>query len=187
MCPRGVKFGVASADYLPQETNERQLRDDVIDSLVSPPEGIPGHPENQIWSSILQDNQQDAGCETLFFSLLVPACIHGNRATHKTSNTCWYIKRTGEHRTQSQTLFLHLLLIRWFIFGWNIQSAKHRVIINLYDQTDPRLVPLAIKKLSSWCQSTHNAGQGLLFAINHSNLLIIFSLQSFSDFFFWKT
>lgn len=68
MCPRGVKLGVASSDYQPQETNERQLRDDVIDSLISPPEGIPGLPENQIWSSILQDNQQDAGCETLFFS-----------------------------------------------------------------------------------------------------------------------
>lgn len=73
MCPRGVEFEVASADYQPQETNERQLRDDVIDSLISPPEGIPGLPENQIWSSILQDNQQHAGCETL-----VPACIRGN-------------------------------------------------------------------------------------------------------------
>lgn len=66
-CLRGVKFRVASADFQPQETNERRLRDDVIDSLISPPEGIPGLPENQIWSSILQDNQQDAGCETLFF------------------------------------------------------------------------------------------------------------------------
>lgn len=117
-----------------------------------------------------------------FFALLVPACIRGNRATHKTSNTCWYIKRTGEHGTQSQTLFFHLLLRRWFISGWNIRSAKHRVIINLYDQMRSQTCAFSNKvtmpkHTQRWPRLT----------IYHWNLLIILSLYSFSDFFFRKT